>query len=533
VIRGARNKINLSVSSFKEFIDCTNLYVDKTKFIENVVNESNSVVLLTRPRRTGKSLNMSMLRVFFDCKGNATNLFDNLYIRDTEAFKEINCYPVIYLDFKNIRFSNFKKKFKSMIFDCAEYYLEKCEMNRALQSYLNDKDDYDTSATVSLCESLYTKYGVKPYILIDEYDKILIDNIHNEEYEKLRVWITEIFESCLKGNDYLKKAVLTGVARISKESLLSGLNNLVVYDIFTSSIYDTDFSLTVSEAKELMMDDELSTIKKWYNNIRVGNSKLYNIYSVMSYLHFGELDNYWGRSGTMDLLIHLMNKKKSDELANLISNMDDFVLLRLEERLSIDDLLKNDSGIYYYSLAVQSGYLTYDIESHEGTNKIYRVYVPNLELQSVWRDFIMSNIVRDSDGDLRNIFKNISNIELFNQDLQEFINYQLSYFDLDNELEKTYHVFVFGMVLALGYKCNSNLESGYGRYDLLIEANNFNAIIEFKRAGMESDLIQRAHDALKQIDDNKYYSKISNNLPVYKIGISCYKKKCFVKTIMS
>ncbi len=531
MIHGDRTKIDLSISNFSEFINAKNLYIDKTKFIEDVINESNSVVLITRPRRTGKSLNMNMLRTFLDCKEHTAHLFNGLYVASTGSFETVNKHPVIFLDFKNIRASGYKMQFKKIVSDIAEYYLEEGMIQRKLSMYL-DCEILDTNILLYLCEAIYKQYKVKPFILIDEYDKILMDNVKSDQYDEIKTFLADLLESGLKGNGYLEKAVLTGVMRISKESLFSGLNNLVVYDIFTPSVYDEDFSLTENEVSELLQNDHLPIVRAWYNNIRIGNSKLFNIYSVMSYLHFGEPDNYWGRSGTMDLLLKLMNVKRADELSNLISDRNSFILTKLERRLSIQELFKNDSGLYYYSLAVQSGYLTYDIENTEGASTVYRVYVPNLELQSVWRDFIMTGIVRDSGSDLKNIFENISDVPLFSANLQRFVDYQLSYFDLDQELEKTYHVFIFGMVLALGYTCNSNLESGYGRYDLLVESERFGAIIEFKRAASEDDLAPKADEALKQIDDHRYTAKISKGLPIYKIGIGCYKKRCFVKTVI-
>lgn len=526
---GNRSQIDLSASNFRQFIEKGNLYIDKTKFIENVLKEASSVLLFTRPRRTGKSLNMNMLKVFLDCKEESSCLFKDLYIEKSSFFASINSYPVVFLDFKNIRISNHENQFKKMIYECAEYYLERDEMSRNLILFLDNHNDNDTSVISTLCRDIYAKYKVKPFIIIDEYDKILMDNMFSKDYEKLRVWITEILESALKGNDYLEKAVMTGVARISKESLLSGLNNLVVYDIFTQGVYDIDFSLSEEEAKELLTPEELQEVCDWYNNIRVGNHKLYNIFSVLSYLHFGRIDNYWGRSGTMNLLINLLNKRRANELAQLVSSVDNKIKTRLEPRLSIHDLIKNDSGIYYYSLAVQSGYLTYDEVPDEIGQ--YTVYVPDLELQKVWQDFVLGNIVRESGNELKDIFENIHSIEAFSSRLKSFIDYQLSYFDFDRELEKTYHVFVFGMVLAAGYKCSSNLESGLGRYDLMICGDTFNAIIEFKKAYTDKEMEMKAMEAIEQIENNRYYENVTNKLPIYKIGIGCFGKQCFVVAV--
>jgi hypothetical protein len=363
-----------------------------------------------------------------------------------------------------------------------------------------------------------------------------MDNIYSTEYEKLRRWITDVFDSALKDNPALGKAVLTGVTRISKESMFSGLNNLAVYDIFTNKTYDRDFSLTEEEVQVLLTAEELDEVRDWYNNTRVGNAKLYNIYSVMSYLKYGRLDNYWAKSGTLDMLITLMNKRRADSLLEMIENRNTFVATELQSRLSLKNIASaNLADSHYYSLAIQAGYLTFDIEKEQTGNSpaTYRVYIPNSELQSVWRDFILEFVVESPVEDLRGIFKNITDTEDFSLQLKDFIDFRLSCFDTDKkEPEKMYHVFLFGMALGVGFKCISNKESGFGRYDLLIEGDMFNAVLEFKRAGNSIELEQKASEALRQIDRQKYYAGIANGNPIYKIGIACYKTECMVKTVL-
>jgi hypothetical protein len=386
-----------------------------------------------------------------------------------------------------------------------------------------------------LTQNLHAVCGEKPYIFIDEYDKILMDNVYSGEYENIRRWITEVFESALKDNASLEKGILTGVTRVSKESMFSGLNNLAVYDVFTTSVYDRDFSLTEDEAQELLTPEELSEVKDWYNNTRVGKERLFNIYSVMSYLYYGKLDNYWAKSGTLDMLINLMNKSRADGLLEMIENRNAFVITELQPRLSLKNIVSNLSDSQFYSLAIQAGYLTYDIETEAGagSSPIYRVYIPNLELRSVWREFILEFVVEAPGDDFRSIFNNIGDTEEFSSQLKDFIDYRLSYYDTDkNEPERIYHVFLFGMTLAAKYKSTSNKESGFGRYDLLIEGNAFNAVLEFKKAADESELGKKAEEALRQIDKKKYYAGIKNSKPIFKVGIACYRTVCMVKTIL-
>jgi hypothetical protein len=534
---GQKDNINVSSSKFANFISNGSLYVDKTIFIEHVLQDSSDVLLFTRPRRTGKSLNMDTLATFLDCRQNTAHLFKGLYIESSLVFNQINKHPVIYLNFRQLKTLDYREQLKDILKKNTDYYLKKEEINYTLTNYFDDKNNYNTNALLNLTHNLHVVYGVKPYVLIDEYDKILMDNVYSAEYENIRRWITEVFESALKDNDSLKKGILTGVTRISKESMFSGLNNLAVYDIFTRGVYDKDFSLTEDEAHELLTAEELGKVRDWYNNTSVGKEKLYNIYSVMSYLYYGKLDNYWAKSGTLDMLITLMNKRRADEILEMIENQKYYIITELQPRLSLKNIASaNLSDSQFYSLAIQAGYLTYDIETEQtGIQQpaTYKVYMPNLELQSVWREFILEFVVEVPGVDLRNIFKNIGNIEDFSNQLKDFINYRLSYFDTDkNEPEKIYHIFLFGMALGAKFKCTSNKESGFGRYDLLIEGDNFNAVLEFKKSDNINELEKKTDEAVKQIDRQKYYAAIKNNKPIYKIGIACYKTECIVKTVL-
>jgi len=532
---GNKNYIDISSSKFSDFIEKGNLYVDKTAFIEHVLNDRSKVLLFTRPRRTGKSLNMDTLATFLDCKQNTAHLFKGLYVESSPVFSQINKHPVIYLSFRELRVPDYKQRLKDRLNSIIRYYLKEDQFDSVMVNYFNNNDNLTTSALLYLTQNLHAVYGEKPYIFIDEYDKILMDNIYSNEYENIRRWITEVFESALKDNASLEKGILTGVTRVSKESMFSGLNNLAVYDVFTTGVYDRDFSLAEDEAQELLTPEELSEVRDWYNNTRVGKERLFNIFSTMSYLYYGKLDNYWANSGTLDILINLMNKSRADGLLEMIENRGSFIITELQPRLSLKNIVSNLSDSQFYSLAIQAGYLTYDIETEAaaGNSPTYRVYIPNLELRSVWREFILEFVVEAPGDDFRSIFNNINDTEEFSSQLKDFIDYRLSYYDTDkNEPERIYHVFLFGMTLAAKYKSTSNKESGFGRYDLLVEGNTFNAVLEFKKAADESELGKKAEEALQQIDKKKYYAGIKNSKPIYKVGIACYKTVCMVKTVL-
>jgi len=237
----------------------------------------------------------------------------------------------------------------------------------------------------------------------------------------------------------------------------------------------------------------------------------------------------------MRVLTDLITPSRAEQLSKMLIEPDYEYETYLDPKLDLSQLMRNFDDSYYYSLAVQAGYLTYtaaeDTDLHD---RLYKVFIPNMEARNTWKNQILSNMGLRPYNDFVNIFNNIENTEDFSRKLTNFLSMKLSYFDADSgELEKTYHVFIFGMVLLLGYKCTSNLESGFGRYDILIETPTFSAVIEFKQSESLKDLEKDVQAALKQIDDKQYYNPvIERGLPIYKIGIACYKKACIVKNVL-
>ena len=528
---GDKKRINLGSSFFRRFIESGNLYVDKTRFIEHVLTEVSDVLLFTRPRRTGKSLNLDMLRTFLDCKQDTKELFKGLYIEQGPVFRQINTHPVIYMNFKEIRAVNHRKKLREMLREAALMYLSSGQVDPEISKYFNEMDADDTGMLRSLTKNIHDVYGIRPYILIDEYDKLLMDNLSSSEYETIRQWLKEVLESALKDNQHLEKGVMIGVTRVSQEGLLSGLNNLDVFDVFEQSVFDGDFSLTEEETSELLGGEQLEAARQWYNNYRVGNEKLFTMYSVLSYAKKGVLDNYWGMSGSMEMLIDALSSQRADAITDLLSNGRE-IETKIKRRMSLQQLRSgNIDDDSFYSFAVQAGYLTYELHQKGDVEDIFRLRCPNKELIRVWYDFILSEVVIGKHKNLRDIFKHIADTQEFSHSFQDFISFQLSSYDAGKELEKTYHVLVFGLILGAGFKCSSNRESGYGRYDLWLEGPDFNVIIEFKRAMKETDdLEDLANAAISQISNRKYYANFPANVPLYKVGVGCYKSECFVMT---
>ena len=533
---GDKNKINVSSSQFRSFIEEGCLYVDKTAFIEHILQDGSDVLLFTRPRRMGKSLNMNTLAAFLDCKADTAKLFSGLYIEKSEKFCEINKYPVIYLSFRELKPDDYKWRFKMNLWEIAREYLKEEQIDLKLSSYFTEKDNDTTGALLDLTKNLYSVYGVKPYIIIDEYDKPVMDNIHSPELDEFKKWITDIFGSALKDNPSLGKAVLTGVTRIAKENMFSGLNNLKVYDVLQQGKYDADFSLTEIELLELVPERELEGIRKWYNNMRVGDTLLYNIYSVMNYLSNGQakLVGYWSMSGNESLLASLLTPQRAD-IINMMLNGDEYRHgVKLDTQLNLA-YIKNPAecgDASFFSLAVQAGYITFDYTDDAG---IYELYIPNMEARQVWARMLLDGQYKGIDGNLYNIFAGIAKTDKFSKELTDFTGMVLSYNDFKAQDEWVYHVFFLGLCYSLGYECKSNLEAGMGRFDIAIRSRKFQAIIEFKVAdsAKEEDLNRKIAEAIAQIDDKEYWTALSDSpLPVYKIGIACYGKKCAVKTIL-
>ena len=551
---GDKNRINVSSSKFSSFINENCLYVDKTAFIEHVLQDAGSVLLFTRPRRMGKSLNMDTLAEFLDLSRKTAHLFKGLYIENSPVFSQINQYPVVYLDFVNLDSSDLaglRKSYRAQILKITGKFFEPGDMKNSLKEYVNDPLNYIPTILNSLLEAIAEHYNKEPVLIVDEYDKVIMDTINHPESDRIKNFMVNALQSALKGQTHFKKAVLTGVTRTTKESLFSTLNNLEVYDILKPSIYDGDFSLTESELLELVPKDELEGVRKWYNNMRVGNELLFNIYSVMSYLRNtaawagsplpGDrpapgkgLMGYWSLTGGEGLLSSLMNGRRAEVIVRLLDDEQYRYNTTLDYQMNMEHL-KNAadcSDITFYTIAVQAGYLTFE-QINAG---FFKVFIPNEEAKRVWARLFLDTQYKDPIPKIIDIFNNISDTEQFSERLTNFASMALSYHDIvENETERLYHVFFFTLLYIMGHDCNSNREAGLGRADILLQTSQYNAVFEFKTSDSAADksLQKKANEAIKQIDDMEYWHELKKSmLPIYKIGIACCGKKCLVKAVL-
>ena len=536
---GNIKNIDIGLSLFKEVISRENFYVDKSRLIEHFLTSRNTVSLIARQRRLGKSLNMDMIRCFLTDKEDLRHLFKGLYIESSPTWEMAHSAPVFYFDFKDLRLSNYKKKIFGKIYECINNYCAAAELPWLVKDYLDVKDYDDSDGLLYLTEAVFRATGKRSYLLIDEYDKFLMDNYNTDAYDEVRSFITTLFSSSLKGNQYLEKALLTGVMRISHESMFSGLNNIVTYDVFEDETYTDDYGFTEEEISAINLYAEFDTTKlrEWYNGVRISGKAIYNTYSVMSYLKKRNFSCFWGKSGTMDIITDLLNDSRRAVLAKLLNGEE--VLVSIVNRVSLKDLSGSASDQAFYSLLVQAGYLAY-CRPAEGLISAAYVSIPNVELMLVWKEFILANLYPDTHR-LKTLFDNVDNLNVFGEDVEYFLSDRLSYHDLavikgENPKrlqERFYHIFLLGILSAYEDVSRkyplSNRESGDGRYDILVEKSRGYFLFELKACDKEEDLEAHAEEALAQIDIKRYGADLDKSKRLIKVGVAFCGKQCRVK----
>ena len=544
MIVGDIKRINLTDSSFERMIVDGNLYVDKTKFIENFLNNANNVQLITRQRRLGKSLNLDTLYCFLTDKTDYRHLFKGLYIEKSPVWEKANSAPVFHFDFKSLQAGSYKEQITDQIENHVYSIVDPKKMSerfkRRFEKIIHDPDTV-VGGLLFLTELAYEITGKNSYILIDEYDKLLLDSYDTDKYEEIRKFETAFLSAGVKGNRYLNKAILTGVLRISHEGMMSDLNNLVTYDVFNDNTYTDDYGLTTEEMIELcrLTSADLDEMTAWYNGVRINGKAIYNIYAVMSCLSHGSYDCYWGKSGALDMIPRMLNDERKLIIAKLLNG--EKAELLVNDRISLKQLTADTVDEAFYSLLVQGGYLSLDEKITD--RKTYLLSIPNKELRKVWKDFILTNLYSGKMM-VKTLFDNANTPEIFARDLEYFLSDRLSYFDLESYRdedekkthERVYHIFLLGLLSGyddVRYKRPvSNRESGDGRYDLFVERNGHNFIFEFKSCANKESLETEAVNALEQIELKRYGVDIENYKQLIKIGVAFYGKQCRVKCIV-
>jgi hypothetical protein len=395
MIVGSLKKIDLGTQSFEQIRSDDALYVDKSRFIEHVLTNASRVLLVARHRRLGKSLNMDMLCCFLTDRQDYRGLFRGLYIENSSVWHKAHTRPVLYFDLKTVDEEDYKMRIYDIVCDHMAEYVEPDQLSmrdrELYDNYLASRGE-DAEGILLLTRLVYNTTGIKPYLLIDEYDRLMTKQYRSAQYEQIRHYITKMITSAVKGNPYLDQALLTGVMRVSKESMFSGLNNIEVFDVFSDDVFTDDYGLTDQEVDELSQyavegDQpalDKAMLKQWYNGFTIDGHAIYNIYSTMSFMKKRKYDCYWGKSGTIDMVLDLLNDRRRITIEELING--DEVKVPLESPISLKYLTPDRGDEEFYSLLVQAGYLT--VTDYDEKFDEYTLHIPNKELEIVWRKII-------------------------------------------------------------------------------------------------------------------------------------------------
>ncbi len=538
--------VSIGNQDFEKMIQRNCFYVDKTGFIKEWWENEDEVTLITRPRRFGKTLNMSMLKCFFSNKyADRGELFEGLEVWEDEKYREIQgTYPVIFLSFAGIKGNTFELSKKQICDKIVELY----ESNRFLLksdciseteklryiSFLEKPMDEDISFKLNEMSNYLSRYyGKKVIILLDEYDTPMQEAYVNGYWEELVAFTRSLFNSTFKTNPYLERAIMTGITRVSKESIFSDLNNLVVVTT-TSNQYETVFGFTEEEVfnalDEQGLSDEKGEVKKWYDGFTFGDKKdIYNPWSIINLLKFKTFKTYWADSSSNGLINSLV-KTGSSYIKMMMETLlkGETINVPIDEQIVFSELDYSEDAIW--SLMLASGYLkVVSAEPLVGNRRKARRYtlaLTNLEIQFMFEDMIL-RWFNPAKSETNEFIKALitGDIEAMNAYMNKVALKTISYFDTgnvpsDEEPERFFHGFVLGLMVdqSENYIITSNRESGFGRYDIMLEPKDKQTqkypgiVIEFKviNPRKENSLEETVEAALKQIEEKNYDAELIN-----------------------
>ena len=530
----AKEKIRLpiGISSFKKLRENDYYYIDKTHFIRDVIEAPAEALLLPRPRRFGKTLNLSMLRYFFEkSEEDRSGLFDGLSICNDEVFaKHQGRYAVIYLTFKDVKEASWDSCLKSLQAAIYEEYSrhrylqdtqvlfsdEKTYFQKILDGELEEADF--GRALKNLSAYLFRCYDEQAVILIDEYDTPLHAGYANGYYDEVVSFMRNFLSSGLKDNESLFKGVITGILRVAKESIFSGLNNLGVYTLLQEE-FNTAFGFTKDEVKSLLNDcniiERYDEVSLWYNGYLFNEEIIYNPWSVLNYMASKSRKPrpYWINTASTEIIDSLVTrggKYLREEIGQLLENKA--ITKPVYENIIMRDLEKRDDLLWSFLLF--SGYLKTTGEAVH--RNLYELKIPNEEVRIVYEESVKRWFAEKIESNrLEEMLTALESgdVKLFERILRMIVLQIMSYHDLGGEPEKVYHALVLGMMVWLSgrYTIRSNRESGYGRYDLMLTPNDpakIGIIIEFKCVYDSEKPEDVLSQALKQIEERKYTAEL-------------------------
>lgn len=555
-----RLKLPVGIENFEEIRRNQYYYIDKTKLIEQLFDSLGKVSLFTRPRRFGKTLNMSMLKSFFEI-GTDTSLFDGLYISENKELCEQHQgqYPVIFLSLKDVEglsFSEAKRRCIQLIKREAERFyglknserlldIDKKNYCRLLDMTVQEEDsDIVSSSMKMLSALLYKHYGKKTVILIDEYDVPLDKAFQHGYYKEMVHFIRGLLGEALKTNDSLAFAVLTGCLRVSKESIFTGLNNFKILSI-TDTRFDEQFGFTDTEVRTLLsdyqMEDRFAEVKEWYDGYRFGNADVYCPWDVINFVDRAKDDKeakpeaYWINTSGNDLVkrfIDKANKTTKNEIERLVNGEAIEKELRLDLTYEeVDQSIEN-----LWSVLFTTGYLTQSGRNEDGA---YRLIIPNREVREVFR-------LQINEWFKKSIFSNTERLTTFwkafeegdtegvEQYLNRVLSNSISVFDTKarkEEKESSYHNLLVGILTGnADWLVKSNVEAGEGFADIIVETDDPDAgiVVELKYTKNFDDMKMTCQKAIDQIRDRRYQEYLLNDdrKDIRLYGVTFCKKRC-------
>ena len=536
------NNIAIGIQDFEKLREKKCFYIDKSSFIKEWWDSNDDVTLITRPRRFGKTLNMTMLEEFFSVEyAERGDLFEGLSIWEEEEFRQLQgTYPVISLSFANIKDGDYKTVRKKICQQLTDLYARNSFLLDGDLLYETERDYFkrvsvdmdDADATISLnrlSDYLERYYGKKVIILLDEYDTPMQEAYVNGYWDEIIAFIRSLFNSTFKTNPYMGRAVMTGITRVSKESVFSDLNNLKVVTT-TSDEYATSFGFTEEEvftALDLFgLGMEKEEVKRWYDGFIFGEYKdIYNPWSILNFLDTGKYDTYWANTSGNRLVSKLI-QEGSDEVKQLMECLlkGEHLHCPIDEQIVYSQLDDNETAVW--SLLVASGYLkVIDYENPRGTiygeEMMYELALTNYEMVQMFRQMIRGWFAPAKAAYNRFVSAMLANdLKAMNDYMKRVTLQTFRYFDtgkgpLGDEPERFYHGFVLGLLVDLSgdYVVTSNRESGFGRYDVMIcpkDSSKDAVILEFKVHDPEDEesLEDTVQAALAQIEEKQYEANL-------------------------
>ena len=535
-------------------------YVDKTLLIKEFLDKKPLVSLFTRPRRFGKTLNMDMLRVFFEISKEDTSVYFKdkaIWQCGREYTKHQGQYPVIFLTFKDVKFDSWEAtidKIRGLLQvefgrhlelkesdKLAEYEIE--YFSKILEAKANEVEL--TSSLENLSRMLFKHYGKAPIIIIDEYDTPIQEGYAEDFYDAIIRFMRNFFSGAFKDNKNLSYGFLTGILRIAQESIFSGLNNLTVNSVMDED-YDRFFGFTYPEVHQMMeyygVSDKDEELKDWYDGYRFGNTEIYNPWSVINYISKGCIPQaYWVNTGKNEILEDVLKSATDDVTEKLYALLQgERVIARIDQNVVYRSLSEDPANIY--SLLLVAGYLKALTKELQGDGSyLCEVSIPNREIAAVYKNEIFSHLLQigaitrtTANKIAESLYAN--NLEKLQKAIAEYMDKSISFYDAG--AEGFYHGLALGLVALMDnhYKIKSNRESGDGRYDISLiprESKYPGIIMELKwKSGLEEEALEAlSGEALRQIDDKRYDSEMSYDgvEKLLKLGIAFSGKKVKIK----